>query len=67
MKKFLIVANLNKDANACVANKVRDAIVRNNAKAELISFDIFDNKDVKLILKSAEGMEAIIVVGFNIT
>ncbi|MBR0435591.1 MAG: NAD(+)/NADH kinase [Lachnospiraceae bacterium] len=63
MKKFLIVANLNKDTNAGVANKVRDAIVKNNAKAELISFDIFDNKDAKLILKSAEGMEAIIVVG----
>ena len=63
MKKFLIVANLNKDTNAGVANKVRDAIVKNIAKAELISFDIFDNKDAKLILKSAEGMEAIIVVG----
>ena len=60
---FLIVANLNKDVNAVVANKVKNAITGNNAKAELVSFDIFDNKDAKLIMKSAEGAEAVIVVG----
>ena len=63
MKTFLIVANLNKDVNAVVANKVKNAITGNNAKAELVSFDIFDNKDAKLIMKSAEGAEAVIVVG----
>lgn len=63
MKTFLIVANLNKDINAAVANKVKDAIVKNNAKAELVSYDIFDNKDAKLIMKSAKDAEAVIVVG----
>lgn len=63
MKTFLIVANLNKDINAAVANKVKDAIIKNNAKAELVSYDIFDNKDAKLIMKSAKDAEAVIVVG----
>ena len=63
MRAFLIVANLNKDINAVVANKVKEAIVRNNAAAELISYDIFDNKDVKLIKKSAKDAEALSVVG----
>ena len=63
MRTFLIVANLNKDTNAAVANKVKEAIVRNNAVAELVSYDVFDNKDVKLIKKSAKGVQTVIVVG----
>ncbi|MCR5374094.1 MAG: NAD(+)/NADH kinase [Lachnospiraceae bacterium] len=63
MRAFLIVANLNKDTNAFVANKVKEAIARNNAVANLVSYDVFDNKDVKLIKKSAKEVEAVIVVG----
>ena len=63
MRTFLIVANLNKDTNAAVANKVKEAIVRNNAVAELVSYDVFDNKDVKLIKKSAKDVQTVIVVG----
>lgn len=63
MKKFLIVANLNKENSACIANKVKKALDEKGAKADVFSYDVFEEKNVKAICENAEKAECIIIVG----